>query len=77
MGLCLFMSQKCYYNKDTCFILLEQGWFETVYQTEIPDPYPQSNGGQKLVCYWVCPSTRPLHLCHHIPIGKLNQSHES
>ena len=36
-------------SKYLRFLLLgiEHEWFKTVFQTEVPDPYPQSNGEQK------------------------------
>ena len=35
--------------------MVVQDWFETVYQIEVPDPYPQTNAGQNLGALEVLP----------------------
>ena len=35
--------------------MVAHGWFETIYQIEDPDPYPQTNRGQELGALEVLP----------------------
>ena len=34
-----------------------------IFRTEVPDPYPHSNGGQQLYTLKACPFL-PLHICY-------------